>query len=31
VRDPAMPDAHTVAVPLMIAIALYFTLRTLRG
>jgi hypothetical protein len=28
---PTMPDAHTIAVPLLIAIALYFTLRTLRG
>jgi hypothetical protein len=27
----AMPDTVTIVVPLMIAAALYFTLRTLRG
>jgi hypothetical protein len=31
VRGPPMFDIHTIAVPLLIAIALYFTVRTLRG
>ena len=29
--DLTMPDAHIIVVPLLIAITLYFTLRTLRG